>query len=71
MNENWTNHVRMSCKSPNNLVNLIDYELDLEQELNEFEGSFDQDELKEDQSNFFFSISLKYDYIFYLDIRAL
>ncbi len=38
----------MSCKASNNLVNLIDYELDLEQELNEFEGSFDQDELRDD-----------------------
>jgi hypothetical protein len=54
MIKNWTNYVRMSCKAPNNLVNLIDYELDLEQELNEFEGSFDQDELKEDFPNYFF-----------------
>ncbi len=38
---NWSNDARVGCKVPNNLVELIDFELDLEQELYEFEGSFE------------------------------
>ncbi len=34
----------MGCKALNNLVTLIDSKLDLEQELNEFESSFEQHE---------------------------
>jgi hypothetical protein len=37
---NWLNNARVGCKVHNNLVELIDFELDLEQELYEFEGSF-------------------------------
>jgi hypothetical protein len=38
----------VGCKAPNNLVQLIYFELDLEQELDEFGDSFKQDEVKED-----------------------
>ncbi len=48
MNQIWPNDAKASCMTPNNLVNLIDFELDLEQELDGFEDSFEQDALKED-----------------------
>jgi hypothetical protein len=38
---NWLNDARVGCKVPNNWVELIDFELDLEQELYGFEGSFE------------------------------
>ncbi len=48
MNQNWPNDAKASFKTPNSLVNLIDFELNWEHELNEFEDSFEQDALKED-----------------------
>jgi hypothetical protein len=48
MIKNWPNDARVSCKAPHNLVELIDLKLDLKHELNEFEGSFEWDELKDD-----------------------
>ncbi len=42
MNKNWLNDAKMGCKALNNLVMLIDSKLDLKQELNEFESSFEQ-----------------------------
>jgi hypothetical protein len=47
MNTNWPNGVRVCCKAPSNLLELIDCDIDLK-ELNEFESSFEQEELKED-----------------------
>jgi hypothetical protein len=47
VNQNWPNDAKASFKTPNNLVNFIDFELDLEHELNEFEDSFEQDALKD------------------------
>jgi hypothetical protein len=44
VSKNWSNDARVSCKATNNSI--IDFELDLDQELNEFESSFEQDELK-------------------------
>jgi hypothetical protein len=44
MNKNWLNDARMACKPLNNLVTLINSKLDLKQELNEFECSFEQHE---------------------------
>ncbi len=43
----------MGCKAPNNLIDLINFESNLKFELDEFESSFEQDELKEDQLNSF------------------
>ncbi len=43
----------MSCKAPNNLVDLINFELGLEHKLDDFESSFEQDKLKEEYSNLF------------------
>lgn len=41
MSKNWLNDGRVDCKAPSNLVELIDFEVDLEEELDEFEGLFD------------------------------
>lgn len=46
MSKNWSNDARVGCKVTNNLIELIAFELDLDQELNEFENSFERDELK-------------------------
>jgi hypothetical protein len=48
VNKNWPNDVKVGCKAPSNLVELIDSETNLEDKLNEFEGSLEQDELNED-----------------------
>jgi len=48
VNKNWPNYTMVGCKAPSNLVQLIDFELDLKHELDEFGDSFEQDELKED-----------------------
>jgi hypothetical protein len=45
---NWPNDAKVGCNAPSNLVELIDLKLDLKHELNEFEGSFEWDELKDD-----------------------
>jgi len=48
MSKNWPNYERVGCKAPYNLVELIlDFELDLKKKLDEFEGSFEWDELQE------------------------
>jgi hypothetical protein len=47
MNKNWPNDVRVCCKAPSCLLELIDCEIDLK-ELDEFESSFEQEELYED-----------------------
>ncbi len=44
MNKNWLDDARMGCKALNNLIMLIDFKLDIEHELNEFESSFEQHE---------------------------
>ncbi len=41
MSKNWLNDERVDCKAPSNLVELIDFEVDLEEEFDEFEGLFD------------------------------
>jgi hypothetical protein len=48
VNKSWSNDARVSCKAPNNLLQLIYFELDLEHESDEFGDSFEQDELKKD-----------------------
>jgi hypothetical protein len=35
------NDATIGCKAPNNSIKLIDFELDLEQELDEFKSSFE------------------------------
>ncbi len=48
MNKNWPNDTRVGCKVPSSMIELIEFWLHMEDELNDFEGSFEQDELKED-----------------------
>jgi hypothetical protein len=43
--KNWTSDPRDGCKLFSNLVELIQTYLDFEEELEEFEGSFEQDEI--------------------------
>jgi hypothetical protein len=38
---NSPNYERVGCKAPYNLVELIDFELDLKHKLDEFEGYFE------------------------------
>jgi hypothetical protein len=37
----WPNDVKVGCKTPFLLVELINFEINLKEELNEFEGSFE------------------------------
>jgi len=43
MNKKWPNNLRIGCKHFFNLVELI--EAELEEELKEFEGTFEKDEI--------------------------
>ncbi len=52
MSKNWPNDVRVGCKALFSLLKLIDYEIDLK-EVDEFESSFEQEELNEDYFLFF------------------
>ncbi len=47
VNKSWPNDATMGCKARNNSIKLINFELDLVQELDEFESSFEWDEVKE------------------------
>jgi len=47
MTKNWPNDVRVGCKAPSSLLEFIDCEIDLKV-LDEFENSFEQEELNED-----------------------
>jgi hypothetical protein len=46
MNKTWLNDAKVCCQTLSNLVELITFEMHLENELDEFERSFEQDELK-------------------------
>jgi hypothetical protein len=45
VSKNWPSDPKVGCKSPSNLVELIQRDLDFEDELEEFEGSFEWDEI--------------------------
>ncbi len=47
MSKNWSNDARVNCNAFHNLKKLIDFELNLEQESNEFEDLFERAELEE------------------------
>ncbi len=47
VNNNWTNDPMIGCKSCFNLVELIDIDVDLEEEFEEFEGTFKREEIME------------------------
>ncbi len=45
MRINWPNDLRNGCKLPSNLTKIIQTYLSFEEELNEFQYSFEQDEI--------------------------
>jgi hypothetical protein len=45
MSKNWSSDLRNGCKPPSNLIKLIQRYLCFEDELEDFEGSFEQDEV--------------------------
>jgi hypothetical protein len=45
--QNWLDDLRISCKSPYKLVKFIKIDGDLKEELKEFEGDFEKDEVVE------------------------
>jgi hypothetical protein len=45
LNKNWPNDCRVGCKSPSNLLELIGINADLKEELENFEGAFERDEI--------------------------
>jgi hypothetical protein len=47
VNKNWPNDPMIGCKSRFNLVELIGIDVDLEEEFEEFEGTFKRDEFME------------------------
>ncbi len=47
VNKNGPNDFRIGCKSPSNLVEFLEKDVDLEEELEEFEGEFQRDEVVE------------------------
>jgi hypothetical protein len=47
--KNWPNDVRVGCKAPFTLVELINFEINLKEELDEIEISFEQKNLNDDQ----------------------
>jgi hypothetical protein len=47
VSKNWPNDSRIGCKSPSSLVDFIESNLNLEEELEEFEGAFQRDEVVE------------------------
>jgi hypothetical protein len=47
VNKNWPSGPRISCKPFFNLMELIETNLKLEEQLEEFEGTFERDEFLE------------------------
>ncbi len=45
MNKNWPNNCRVGYKSPFNLLKLIEIDVDLENQLQQFEGVIEIDEI--------------------------
>jgi len=45
VSKNWPNNPRDGCKPPSNLVELIKTNLNFEEELENFEGSFERNEI--------------------------
>jgi hypothetical protein len=47
VNKNWFNDLKIGCKPPSNLVEFLKRDIDWEEELEEFEGEFEKDEIAE------------------------
>jgi hypothetical protein len=46
-NKNWPNDAIIGCKSPFNLVEFLEKDVNLEKEFEKFEGEFERDEVVE------------------------
>ncbi len=46
-NRNWVNDPRIGCKTPSNLLEFLERDMDLEEEFKKFEGEFERDEVVE------------------------
>jgi hypothetical protein len=47
VNKNWPNDPRIGCKYPFTLLEFPERDIDLEEELEKFEGEFEKDEVIE------------------------
>jgi hypothetical protein len=47
VNKNWPNDPRIGYKSPSNLLEFFEKDMDLKEELEKFEGEFEKDEVVE------------------------
>jgi hypothetical protein len=47
VNKNWLNDLKIGCKPTSNLVEFLKMDIDWEEELEEFEGEFERDEIVE------------------------
>jgi hypothetical protein len=47
VSKNWANDPRIGCQSPFSLVDFIESDINLEKELEDFEGTFERDEVVE------------------------
>ncbi len=47
MSKNWPHDPRIGCKSPFNLANFIENDLNLKEELEKFERAFERDKVVE------------------------
>jgi hypothetical protein len=47
VNKNWPNDLKIGCKSPSNLVEFLEKDVDLKEQLEKFEGEFEKDEVVE------------------------
>jgi hypothetical protein len=47
VNKNWPNDHRIRCKFPFNLVEFFEKDIDLKEELEEFEKDFEKDKIVE------------------------
>jgi hypothetical protein len=45
--KNWPNDLRIRCKSHSSLIDIIEIDVNLDEELEEFEGAFEKDEVME------------------------
>ncbi len=47
VNKNWPNDLKIGCKFPSSLVEFLEKDVDLKEQLEEFEGEFERDEVVE------------------------
>jgi hypothetical protein len=45
VNKNWPKDPKIRCKSPSNLMEFLEKNVDLQEDLEEFKGEFEKDEV--------------------------